>query len=71
MSILPDFLETDNRQHSDAWPQIQHRLETEQILELVQAYLKGTRISDLARQYEIDQHTVYAHLRRQGARILP
>lgn len=46
--------------------QVQHRLETQEILELVQAYVAGSTVKQLTARFRLDRTTVLAHLDRQG-----
>jgi transposase len=46
--------------------QIQNRLETQQILKLVAAYIVGASVRDLSGQFKINRTTVVRHLERHG-----
>lgn len=49
--------------------QRQHRLAKERFAELVDAYMTGTAIRDLAKQFGINRDTVYEWLRREGVHL--
>lgn len=51
--------------------QIQKRLPLEQIMELVRQYEAGAPARELAKTFGVNESTVYAHLRRQGANDRP
>jgi transposase len=44
--------------------QVHHRLETQQTLEVIAAYVAGASIRELAAQFKINRATVLDHLRR-------
>ena len=47
------------------------RLDEERVLQLLASYLDGTTITELAEQFEVNQTTVQAHLRRQQVHRRP
>jgi hypothetical protein len=51
--------------------QHQHRLETQQVLQLVAAYVAGATVQDLTQQFAIHRTTVLEHLKRQGVARRP
>jgi transposase-like protein len=48
--------------------QVQRRLTEDEVDRLVDAYLAGATIGDLAARFGIHEHTVSAHLERKGVR---
>jgi hypothetical protein len=47
--------------------QVQHRLEREEVDQLLERYRAGTKISDLAVEFQITRTTVMKHVERAGA----
>jgi DNA invertase Pin-like site-specific DNA recombinase len=47
-------------------PQLQRRLSSDEIADLVVSYQAGTTVNELARIYRINRTTILEHLRRQG-----
>lgn len=47
--------------------QVQHRLNPDEIIELVADYQAGTLVKELAKRYQIDRQTVSAILKRHEA----
>jgi DNA-directed RNA polymerase specialized sigma24 family protein len=48
--------------------QVQRRLKTTEIVELVAHYQAGTKVKDLAARYRINRNTVIGHINRAGVR---
>jgi uncharacterized protein YerC len=51
--------------------QVQHRVETKQILELVAEYVTGASIKDLSDRFQIDRVTAVRHLQHQNVPTRP
>ncbi|WP_201733703.1 hypothetical protein [Acidithrix sp. C25] len=46
--------------------QVQHRLDPDEVIELIETYQAGILVKELAKCYQIDRRTVSAILKRQG-----